>query len=66
MLLTRRLQSNLEVRYWPKAALYFHNIDQFGTSAFRPEAAVKLILSKEAANDPKRSVMHSNQIDVNE
>jgi hypothetical protein len=46
-------------RYWPKAALYFHNIDQFGTSAFRPEAAIKLILTKGAANDPNRPVANA-------
>ena len=32
----------------------FHKIDQLGTSAFRPEAAIRLELAKEAANDPKR------------
>jgi hypothetical protein len=55
MLLTRRLQSNLEVRYWPKADPIFHKIDQFGTSAFRPKAAVRLSLVKRAANDPYRT-----------
>ena len=31
----------------------FHNFDQLGTSAFRPEADIKLILVKRSANDPK-------------
>ena len=33
----------------------FHKIDQLGTSAFRPEADIKLILVKRSANDPKRT-----------
>ncbi len=32
----------------------FHKIDQLGTSAFRPEADIRLVLSKRSANDPKR------------
>ena len=34
----------------------FHKIDQLGTSAFRPEADIELILVKRSANDPKRTL----------
>jgi hypothetical protein len=35
----------------------FHKIDQLGTSAFRPEADIQLILVKRSANDPKRTLI---------
>ena len=33
----------------------FHKNDQLGTSAFRPEADIRLDLLKRSANDPKRT-----------
>jgi len=33
----------------------FHKIDQLGTSAFRPEADIRLELVQRSANDPKRT-----------
>ncbi len=43
----------MKVRYWPKADPIFREFDQFGTSAFRPEADIRLNLPKRSANDPK-------------
>jgi len=45
---------------WRKADIQgtaqdFHKIDQLGTSAFRPEADIKLELVQRSANDPKRT-----------
>jgi hypothetical protein len=34
----------------------FHKIDQLGTSAFYPEADIRLILVKRSANDPKQTL----------
>ncbi len=44
----------LNVRSWPKADPIFRDIDQIGTSAFRPKPDIRLDLVKRSANDPKR------------